>query len=50
MASVTFEGLEPLTDATLSEITSLRRITVQPLRDVWPGINQPYVEEDGDGD
>lgn len=49
MASVDFEGLEPLTDATLSEITALRRITVQPLRDTWPGINQPY-EGESDGD
>jgi hypothetical protein len=40
--------IEPLTDATLSEITAVRRITVQPLRDTWPGINQPFeaVPED----
>jgi len=45
--------INPLTDATLSEIKALRRITVQPLRDTWPGINQPFEvepEDDSDGD
>ena len=40
--------IEPLTDATLTDLTVLRRIMTQPMRDTWPGINQPYQPEDDD--
>jgi hypothetical protein len=50
MASVGFERIEPLTDATLGEIVAIRRVTVQPMRDTWPGINQPFQTGDEDGD
>ena len=40
--------LEPLTDANITDVKVLRRIMSQPIRDTWPGINQPYQEEDDD--
>lgn len=44
-------AITPLTDATLSELRVLRRIMTQPIRDAWPGVNQPYEpEEEPDGD
>lgn len=40
--------IEPLTDATLTDVIILRRIMTQSMRDTWPGINQPYQPEDYD--